>query len=31
MGEVHPQVLSNWGIEMPCAAVEIRLDLMRGE
>ena len=31
MGEVHPQVLSNWGIEMPCAAVEIRLDLVRGE
>jgi phenylalanyl-tRNA synthetase beta chain len=31
MGEVHPRVLSNWGIEMPCAAVELRLDLMRGE
>ena len=31
IGEVHPQVLSNWGIEMPCAAVEIRLDLVRGE
>jgi phenylalanyl-tRNA synthetase beta chain len=31
MGEVHPQVLSNWGIEMPCAAAEIHLDLVRGE
>jgi phenylalanyl-tRNA synthetase beta chain len=31
MGEVHPRVLSNWGIEMPCAAVELHLDLMRGE
>ncbi len=31
MGEIHPRVLSNWGIEMPCAAVELRLDLMRGE
>jgi phenylalanyl-tRNA synthetase beta chain len=31
MGEVHPRVLSNWGIEMPCAAAELRLDLMRGE
>jgi phenylalanyl-tRNA synthetase beta chain len=31
IGEVHPRVLTNWGIEMPCAAVELRLDLMRGE
>ena len=31
MGEVHPRVLANWGIEMPCAAAELRLDLMRGE
>jgi phenylalanyl-tRNA synthetase beta chain len=31
MGEIHPRVLSNWGIEMPCAAVELRLDLMREE
>jgi len=31
MGEVHPRVLSNWGIEMPCAAVEIHLDLVRGD
>jgi phenylalanyl-tRNA synthetase beta chain len=29
MGEVHPSVLSNWGIEMPCAAAELRLDFMR--
>jgi len=25
-GEIHPQVLENWGIQMPCAAVEIDLD-----
>ena len=31
MGELHPRVLSNWGIEMPCAAVELCLDVMRGE
>ena len=31
MGEIHPRVLSNWGIEMPCAAVEIHLDLVRGD
>ena len=30
MGEVHPQCLAAWGIEMPCAAVELRLDFMRG-
>ncbi|HET6451139.1 MAG TPA: phenylalanine--tRNA ligase subunit beta [Spirochaetia bacterium] len=29
MGEIHPQVLSNWGIEMPCAAVELNLDFLR--
>jgi len=26
MGEVHPQVLTNWGIEMPAAVCEIDLD-----
>jgi phenylalanyl-tRNA synthetase beta chain len=31
MGEIHPRVLENWGIQMPCAAVELFLDLMRGE
>jgi phenylalanyl-tRNA synthetase beta chain len=31
MGELHPQVLANWNIEMPCAAVELRLDFMRGD
>jgi phenylalanyl-tRNA synthetase beta chain len=31
MGEVHPRVLENWGIQMPCAAFEVSLDLMRGE
>lgn len=25
VGEFHPQVLENWGIQMPCAAVEIDL------
>jgi phenylalanyl-tRNA synthetase beta chain len=27
-GEVHPQVLENWGINMPCAAGELDLDLI---
>ncbi|HEY9594914.1 MAG TPA: phenylalanine--tRNA ligase subunit beta [Spirochaetia bacterium] len=31
IGEVHPQVLANWGIETPCAVVELNLDFMRGE
>ncbi len=31
MGEVHPQVLENWGVQMPCAAVELSLDLVREE
>jgi len=31
MGEVHPQCLENWGIEMPCAVVEISLDDVRRE
>ncbi len=31
LGEVHPQCLKNWGIQMPCAAVELSLDLMREE
>ena len=31
MGEIHPRVLENWGILMPCAAAEISLDLLRGE
>jgi phenylalanyl-tRNA synthetase beta chain len=31
MGEVAPQVLEQWGIQMPCAAAEIVLDeLMQG-
>jgi phenylalanyl-tRNA synthetase beta chain len=25
-GEVHPQVLENWGVEVPCAAAEFDLD-----
>lgn len=28
MGEIHPQVLENWGIGMPCTACEINLDLI---
>jgi phenylalanyl-tRNA synthetase beta chain len=31
IGEVHPQCLENWGIQMPCAVAEVSLDLMRGE
>ncbi|HVP17354.1 MAG TPA: phenylalanine--tRNA ligase subunit beta [Spirochaetia bacterium] len=31
MGEIHPAVLENWGIQMPCAGVELSLDLMREE
>jgi phenylalanyl-tRNA synthetase beta chain len=27
-GEIHPQVLSNWGIEMPVAALEMDIDLL---
>jgi len=30
MGEVHPRVLENWGIAMPCVAVEITLDGLEG-
>ena len=26
VGEVHPEVLERWGIQMPCAAVELELD-----
>ncbi len=28
-GEIHPQVLENWGIQMPCAGGEIDLNLLR--
>jgi len=28
-GEVHPAVLENWNIQMPCAAAEINLDALR--
>lgn len=30
IGEIHPQVLENWGIQMPCIAGEVDLDLVRG-
>lgn len=25
IGEIHPQVLENWGVEMPCAACELNI------
>jgi phenylalanyl-tRNA synthetase beta chain len=28
-GEIHPQVLENWGIQMPCTGAEIFLDLLK--
>ncbi|HET6484899.1 MAG TPA: phenylalanine--tRNA ligase subunit beta [Spirochaetia bacterium] len=31
LGEIHPQCLENWGIQIPCAAAELDLDLIRGE
>jgi len=27
-GEIHPSVLENWGIQTPCTAAEIFLDLL---
>jgi phenylalanyl-tRNA synthetase beta chain len=27
-GEIHPEVLGNWGISLPCAAAELDLDLL---
>jgi phenylalanyl-tRNA synthetase beta chain len=31
-GEIHPEVLENWGITMPCTAGELDLDaLMQGQ
>ena len=29
-GEIHPQVLENWGIGMPCIACEIDLEGLKG-
>ena len=28
IGEIHPEILDNWGIEMPCAGAEIDLDFL---
>jgi phenylalanyl-tRNA synthetase beta chain len=28
VGEVHPAVLENWGIQVPAAAGEIELDVL---
>lgn len=30
-GEIHPAVLENWGITMPCAAGELDLDIISGK
>ncbi len=30
-GEIHPQVLENWGIQMPCTICEIDLDILLSE
>ncbi|MDR1216522.1 MAG: phenylalanine--tRNA ligase subunit beta [Treponema sp.] len=30
-GEIHPQVLENWGVTVPCVAVEIDLDALIGD
>jgi len=30
LGEMHPEVLDHWGIAMPCACLEIDLDLLLG-
>jgi phenylalanyl-tRNA synthetase beta chain len=29
VGEVHPEVLANWGIQMPCVIAELDLDAVR--
>ncbi len=31
LGEIHPQVLSNWGLEMPVAAMELNLSELFAE
>jgi len=28
LGEIHPAVLANWGIQMPCAALELELEAL---
>jgi phenylalanyl-tRNA synthetase beta chain len=30
IGEIHPAVLDAWGIQMPCAAVELDLEALLG-
>jgi phenylalanyl-tRNA synthetase beta chain len=27
-GEIHPEVLENWGVTMPCTALEIDLEMI---
>lgn len=29
LGELHPQVLENWGVTVPCAVIELDLDLLQ--
>ena len=29
VGELHPEVLTAWGVQTPCAAAELDLDLLR--
>lgn len=31
VGEIHPAVLENWGVPMPCAACEVDLGVLLGE
>jgi phenylalanyl-tRNA synthetase beta chain len=31
IGELHPQVLENWAIHMPCSAFELTLDVLFNE
>lgn len=31
IGEFHPAVLDNWGIQMPCVGAEIDIDLLMGK
>jgi len=31
VGEIHPAVLANWGIQMPCAGAELELDALMSD
>lgn len=30
LGEIHPQIIENWGLQVPCVGCEIDLDLLQG-